>query len=495
MARIYRRTEAGTRALQSALITLAPEMYRVLQVVEVETHLDTVRGRARDLSDEIVSRTLAQLEELGFLRSEDAPSENDLDFTQHFRMPTPAERAKPGPIERERLAKEADTVSGALENRGIFIAEARVRNRPPLRGGPQDHTVLVVEDQEDQAALTRRICERQGFKVHVAADRAAMTRALRDGVRPSLVLLDVMLPDGDGFEILARLRAHRTLALLPVVLITARGDQADVLKGLRLGADAYVVKPFNADALNGVLSAVLPLKPAAIGVGAVQRAGAPVVSPAPPVGKVAPVAAKAVTVAGKVPATLAKTPSIPENAPAAAAKAAAQTSAAAPAATPVRAQQQARTARKALEQRGVYLATRRLKNRNPVAQRGKEISILLVEDDPDQAMLMRRHLEKGGYGVRHVENVAGLTGELKRARPTLVLLDGSLPDGDGFVVLERLRKHPVVGELPIVMLTARSTAREIAQGLALGADGYIIKPYTREVLLDTVSKVLKLGGV
>ena len=149
----------------------------------------------------------------------------------------------------------------------------------------------------------------------------------------------------------------------------------------------------------------------------------------------------------------------------------------------------------ALRQRGVYLATRRLKNRNPVPGRRQEVSILLVEDDLDLAALARRHLENGGYAVRHVADVAHLTNELKRARPTLVLLDATLPDGDGFNVLDRIRKHPVIGELPIVMLTARSTAREIAQGLALGADGYITKPYTREVLLDAVAQVLKLGGI
>ena len=86
MARVYRRTDAGTLALHSPLITLSAEMYRVLQAVEGDAHADTIRGRARDLPDLTVAETLAHLEAFCFLRSEAAKLDSDLDFTRHFRV-------------------------------------------------------------------------------------------------------------------------------------------------------------------------------------------------------------------------------------------------------------------------------------------------------------------------------------------------------------------------------------------------------------------------
>jgi DNA-binding response OmpR family regulator len=75
--------------------------------------------------------------------------------------------------------------------------------------------------------------------------------------------------------------------------------------------------------------------------------------------------------------------------------------------------------------------------------------------------------------------------------PDLLLLDIELPDGDGFEVLSRLRKHPSLNALPIVLLTAKNDAADIGKGLVLGADGYVTKPYTKNILADVIRRVLK----
>jgi DNA-binding response OmpR family regulator len=67
-----------------------------------------------------------------------------------------------------------------------------------------------------------------------------------------------------------------------------------------------------------------------------------------------------------------------------------------------------------------------------------------------------------------------------------------LPDGDGFEVLAKMRRHQALGSLPIVLLTAKTDPADIGKGLALGADGYITKPYTRNLLADVIRRVLKL---
>jgi DNA-binding response OmpR family regulator len=78
--------------------------------------------------------------------------------------------------------------------------------------------------------------------------------------------------------------------------------------------------------------------------------------------------------------------------------------------------------------------------------------------------------------------------------PDLLLLDVMLPDGDGFEVLSKMRRHQTLGSLPIVMLTARTEPGDIGHGLALGADGYITKPYTKNILAEVINRVLKPEG-
>jgi DNA-binding response OmpR family regulator len=74
--------------------------------------------------------------------------------------------------------------------------------------------------------------------------------------------------------------------------------------------------------------------------------------------------------------------------------------------------------------------------------------------------------------------------------PDLLLLDVQLPDGDGFDILVRMRRHKVLSDLPIVLLTVQSDPQAIGRGLALGADGYVTKPYTKNILADVVRRVL-----
>lgn len=102
--------------------------------------------------------------------------------------------------------------------------------------------VLIVDDEPAIVAAVRARLEREGFAVLAAASAEAALLVFDEGP-PDLLLLDVGLPGMDGFELLRRLRA-RGFAL-PVVLLTARGDEIDRVVGLELGADDYVVKPFS----------------------------------------------------------------------------------------------------------------------------------------------------------------------------------------------------------------------------------------------------------
>ncbi|MDP3757650.1 response regulator transcription factor, partial [Polaromonas sp.] len=107
----------------------------------------------------------------------------------------------------------------------------------------------------------------EGFQVRLAGNRAEVVAEFRKQPVPDLILLDVMLPDADGFDILLRLRQHPALKNVPVIMLTGKATRESVIKGLASGADGYVTKPFEADALMRAVRTVvgLPEDPAASG--------------------------------------------------------------------------------------------------------------------------------------------------------------------------------------------------------------------------------------
>jgi DNA-binding response OmpR family regulator len=113
--------------------------------------------------------------------------------------------------------------------------------------------ILLVEDEDSIAEPLVAALEREGFDVARADTAAAGLEAVRDRA-PDLVLLDVMLPDGDGRDVLREIRSS---SQVPVVMLTARGEEIDRVLGLELGADDYVTKPFSAAELVARLRAVL----------------------------------------------------------------------------------------------------------------------------------------------------------------------------------------------------------------------------------------------
>ncbi len=116
--------------------------------------------------------------------------------------------------------------------------------RVPDASSPCGALVLVVEDEPRIAEVLEAYLRRDGFGTARAGDGPAALR-LHERLRPDLVLLDVMLPGLDGFEVLRRLRADAARPSTPVILLTARDEDVDKLVGLRMGADDYVVKPFS----------------------------------------------------------------------------------------------------------------------------------------------------------------------------------------------------------------------------------------------------------
>jgi len=116
--------------------------------------------------------------------------------------------------------------------------------------------ILVVEDDPDIAELIRHYLEKSGHAVQVLGSGGAVLAKVR-GERPDLIVLDLMLPGLDGLMVCQALRSDPLTAAIPIIMVTARGDEADRIAGLELGADDYVTKPFSAKELAARVSALL----------------------------------------------------------------------------------------------------------------------------------------------------------------------------------------------------------------------------------------------
>jgi two-component system KDP operon response regulator KdpE len=115
------------------------------------------------------------------------------------------------------------------------------------------HLILVVDDEKRIVRFVRLNLEQDGFKVISAFDGAEALEQVRRNL-PDLVLLDVMMPDIDGFEVLKRIRLASTV---PVIMLTAKGEEDDRIRGLELGADDYITKPFSPREMVSRVKAVL----------------------------------------------------------------------------------------------------------------------------------------------------------------------------------------------------------------------------------------------
>ena len=115
------------------------------------------------------------------------------------------------------------------------------------------HTILVVDDEETIREVVRRYLEREGYLVEEAADGYEALRIIQDD-SPALIILDLMLPGIDGLSLTQHLRQDRQI---PIIMLTAKSEDSDRIRGLDLGADDYITKPFNPQEVVSRVRAVL----------------------------------------------------------------------------------------------------------------------------------------------------------------------------------------------------------------------------------------------
>ena len=255
MARVYTLTAAGqhTLGIDATMGSLPEDYRRILAMIEVGGHENVIRGRLRRFSDRLIADWLSELEELKLVESHEAGELADITFSGAALPPQPPLTDE----DRQRLAKTAVIAGATLVRTGSFLAADRIYHLRQVKKVPARTVILLVEDDPDQMALAELRLTMAGYQVR-GVDRAkALSRYLREEARPDLMLLDVMLPDGNGFDILAQLRGRPEFATLPIVLLTAKTELKDIRNGLALGADGYITKPYSKNQLAEVIGRVL----------------------------------------------------------------------------------------------------------------------------------------------------------------------------------------------------------------------------------------------
>jgi len=243
---IYRVTAAGRQAWESKDPAVPSDYRFILWIIDFggNEHLENL---VRQFPEQRLPECLEELEQLRLVElvADARPRASE--------KRAPVFSVRPGELQSAR---------DELTRHGACLAADRLK--PQASAKPRAETViLIVEDDPDQLALADLRVSMAGYAVRVATSKAAMLRSLAKEGTPDLLLLDVMLPDGDGFEILSRLRRLRSYSSLPIVMLTAKKDADDVARGLRLGADGYITKPYSKKVLEAVVGRILHRPPAA----------------------------------------------------------------------------------------------------------------------------------------------------------------------------------------------------------------------------------------
>lgn len=261
---VYALTSAGEKELRAGATSLPPADIELLVRTDGNATVGEIAASMQALPAQAVIQTYARLARAGLVDLASNLRDDSLDFSDFF-----SDKPRPAPSAQELAGARAEVATGvsSLQAEGFYVRIARrARSLRPREEGCTP-TAIVVEDDPHLGKFLKTYLEFDGFQVRLAAKRDEIIEALREPPLPDLVLLDVVLPDIDGFDVLLKMRQHAALKAVPVVMVTSKATREAVLMGLARGADGYLTKPVEPDTLMQAIRAVL-------GVGAGSNAGA-----------------------------------------------------------------------------------------------------------------------------------------------------------------------------------------------------------------------------
>ena len=251
-------TDKGNEELKAAGTSLSAQELEILVLIDGKMTVAELSAAARQQAVADIAEVLKKLYAARLITNATEPSSDGLE-SGFFTIDVPAGFFS---ATTDKEHSEAEHGVSSLKRDGYFVRIARRPTEEHEVQAGRKYTVLVVDDDPDLTKLLKTYFSLEGFVPRAAASGAELVRAFRQPPLPDLVLLDVGLPDANGFDVLVKMRRHPVLKSVPVIMLTAEATREAVLKGLRAGADGYVTKPFEPDAVTMAVKAVLGLAPA-----------------------------------------------------------------------------------------------------------------------------------------------------------------------------------------------------------------------------------------
>src|SRR5262245_64519785 len=253
---VYALTALGRVELHASETGLERAALTLMVLIDGKSSVAQIARSAPGMSPQEVRFTLAQLVSSGLIASGASGGDayGGIDPGDFFSVTSPDETA-PG-LSRGGSTDVAAGVS-SLQDTGYFVRIAQRAEASPGKVRSARPVAIVVEDDPDLGKLLRTYLKLEGIDTIIAGNREQVQAAFRRPTAPDVVLLDVQLPDLDGFDVLARMRQHPLLRAVPVIMMTAEATRASVVKGMHFGADGYITKPFQIDVVIKALRTVL----------------------------------------------------------------------------------------------------------------------------------------------------------------------------------------------------------------------------------------------
>lgn len=294
---------------------------------------------------------------------------------------------------------------------------------------PDNSTILIIEDSQTSRKVLSMLFKRLKYNIIEAATGKEALNAVQSNT-PDLILLDVMLPDTNGHELLPRLKNYNHISAIPVIMLTGRHDTSDRMLGLSAGANEYVTKPFNPQKLTTLIQQYLPKKPTISNPveQAVQAASTP--------------------------------PQSPET------------------------NQHTDPLHTSVVQQSLS------NNRPTLPKKDSRKSIFVIEDSNTSRKVLAMILGRNGFKMYEATSGRDALTIAQKIKPDLVLLDVILPDMTGYKILPRLKIIEHFKDIPVIMLTGKRASDDRMQGLLAGCNEYITKPFNPQKLLSVIGNYL-----
>jgi CheY-like chemotaxis protein len=243
---VYGLSAKGEAEIRGSKTTLPPFSLELLVRIDGKSPVRRIKAGMPAVPQDEIATTLESLLHRGFIAPVNAADDGTLEFEGPSGIASPL---VPSAAALSKATREASAGVTSLQQQGYYV---RIARRPAARPQlPTDRKPLaiIVEDEPHLAKFMKHFMGLEGFEVRLAGTRDEIVQALRQPPRPDLVLLDVMLPDADGFDVLMKIRQHEGLRHVPIIMLTAKTTREAVIKGLAGGADGYITKPFQTDVL------------------------------------------------------------------------------------------------------------------------------------------------------------------------------------------------------------------------------------------------------